>query len=200
MLKCYNCGKPAMYLVGPEGKEVPLCLDCNLKHTQMLAIENEQLERQLNYLADEMEFAIGLPGMLPRYPKRQVRILQADKIVLNNIRVSESNIGVLNTGNLEIVDSAITVLKQDTTTREISDAVSKLANAIAKSNELSPEKKNEALEILGVIASEATIPKERRKNNVIRTLLSAFPTAIQTAASVIQIWQTVEPIIKTFFQ
>lgn len=200
MLKCYNCDKPAMYLVGPEGKEVPLCLDCNLKHTQMIAIENEQLEKQLNYLADEMEFAVGLPGVLPRYPKRQVKILQGGKIVLNNIRVSESTIGVLNTGNLEILDSAITVLNQDTSTREVSAAISKLVNAIAGSAELSPEKKNEALEILGVIASEVTIPKEKRRNKVVGALLSALPTAIQTVASLMQIWQSVEPIIKPYFQ
>lgn len=199
MTKCYNCGKPAMYLVGPEGKEVPLCLDCNLKHVQLLAIKNEQLEKQLNYLTDEMEFALGLPRMSPRYPQRQVKILQGGKIVLNNIQVSESNIGVLNTGDLEIVDSAITVLNQDASTREVSSAIFKLANAIAGSSELPPEKKNEAMEILGVIASEATVPKEKRRDRVVRRLLSALPTVIQTVASLIQIWQSVEPIIKPYF-
>ena len=114
--RCYNCGKPAMYLVGPEGKEVPLCLDCNLKHTQMLAIQNEQLEREMDFLTDHMEFTAGLPsGVLPRYPKRQTKIIQGGTVTLNNIHVSDSNIGVLNTGNLEMVDSAITVLGQDPT-------------------------------------------------------------------------------------
>jgi hypothetical protein len=200
MDSCYNCGKPAMYLVGPEGKEVPLCLDCNLKHTQMLAIQNEQLEREMDFLTDYMESIAGVPRILPRYPKRQTKIIQGGTVTLNNIHVSDSNIGVLNTGNLEMVDSAITILGRDSETREVSAAISRLANAVAQSSELPSDKKNETMEILSTVASEATAPREKRRNVVVRTLLGALPTAIQTATSVLQIWHEVGPIITAFFQ
>jgi hypothetical protein len=189
-----------MYLVGPEGKEVPLCLDCNLKHTQMLAIQNEQLEREMNFLTDYIESTAGVPRILPRFPRKQTKIIQGGTVTLNNIHVSDSNIGVLNTGNLEMVDSAITVLGQDPETREVSAAISRLANAVAQSNELSPDKKDETMEILSTVASEATAPRGKRRNVVVRTLLGALPTAIQTAASVLQIWHEVGPIITAFFQ
>ena len=201
LVNCYNCGKPPMYyLVDTEGQEVPLCLDCYSKHAQILAIQNDQLERNLNYLANKMDRITGIPGFTPRFPQRQISISQGDKVVLNNIYVSNSNIGVLNTGNLQIVDSAITVLNGDQNTREISLAISKLANAIAGSTELPIAKRNEAMEFLGAVAAEATIPKEKRRNSIVRTLLDALPTTIQTSASLLQIWQSVEPIIKPYFQ
>jgi hypothetical protein len=190
-----------MYLVGPEGKEVPLCLDCNLKHIQTLAIQNEQLEREMDFLTDHMEFTAGLPhGVLPRYPKKRTKIIQGGNVILNNIRISGSSIGVLNTGNLEMVDTAITVLGQNPETREVGAAISKLANAVAQSEELSPDNKNEAMETLSTVAAEATAPKEKRRNIMVRTLLRALPAAIQTAAGVLQIWHEVEPVITPYFQ
>jgi len=198
-MKCYNCDKNALYLLGPEGHEVPLCLDCYARLMNVEERRQEALERQMNYLTAQMEAAVGMPGILPRYPERR-SIIQTSGMTLNNINVINSEIGVLNTGNLRIVDSAITVLKQNPDTFEISAAISKLANAITQSNELLPEKKNEAMEILGTIASEATVPKQKRRNIVVKTLLGALPTVIQTAASVVQIWQQVEPVIRNFFQ
>jgi hypothetical protein len=189
-----------MYLVGPEGNQTPLCLDCNYKHTQMLAMQNEQMVRTLDYLASEMEMVVGLPGVLPRFPKKKVHIVQGGNMTLNNIRVSAGNIGVLNTGNLQMVDSAITILNQNPTAHEVSRAIARLTDAIAESIELSPDKKNEAIEILGGVATAATIPKEQRKTGIVKALLGAIPTVIQTAASVMQIWHEVEPVITGFFQ
>jgi hypothetical protein len=200
MARCYNCGKPAMYLVGPEGKEVPLCLDCDLKHTQMLAIQNEQLEREMDFLTDYIESTTGVPRVLPRYLKRQTKIIQGGNVTLNNIHVSGSSVGVLNTGNLEMVDSAITILRQDPGTRDVSAAISKLANAVAQSEKLSADNKNEAMEILSTVATEATAPREKRRNIVVRRLLGLLPTAIQTAAAVLQVWHEVEPVITQYFR
>ena len=49
-MKCCQCGRPAMFLVGD--KNIPLCLDCNLKLVQMTTIQNEMLERGINYCSD----------------------------------------------------------------------------------------------------------------------------------------------------
>jgi hypothetical protein len=199
MVKCCNCDKPAIYAVGPEGEQLPFCLDCNLKHVQMLAIQNDQLERSLNYATEQMEAIVGISGILPRFPQRQVRVIEGGTVTLNNIHVSNSNIGILNTGNLEIIDSAITQLNQDSGAQEISGALSKLATAIAASDELSVEKQNEAMQLLSVIATEATAPKQKRRGVIVKPLLASLATIIQTSASLIQIWQSVEPTISTFF-
>lgn len=154
----------------------------------------------MNILADQVELVTGLPGIAPRFPQPERKIIQTRDVVFNNIHVSNSSIGILNTGNLEIVDSAITALKQDPKTQEFGIAIERLANAIAEANDLTQEKKNEAMEILGVIASKATAPKEKRRSGVVRSILATLPNIIQTSAAIIQIWQEIEPIIKSFFQ
>lgn len=199
-MKCYNCEKPAMFIVGPEGQQFPLCLDCRLKYIQTIVIQNDQLERTMNYLTAQMESVAGTPGLLPRFPQREVKILQGGNVTLNNISVSNSAIGVLNTGNLEIVDSAISVLKSDPQTKDISDAIKKITNSIVGAQDLKPEKKNEAIEILSVVASEATAPRDKRKVAVVNRLLKHFPTLVQTSAAVIQIWQAVGPSIISYFK
>jgi len=45
------------------------------------------------------------------------------------------------------------------------------------------DKKNEAIEILGTIVMKPLPPKEKRKKAVVRKLMEALPTSIQTAAS-----------------
>jgi hypothetical protein len=121
-------------------------------------------------------------------------------MTLNNISVSNSAIGVLNTGNLEVVDSAISALKSDPATKEISEALKQLTNSIAAANDLGSKEKNEAIEILSVVASEATAPKDKRKVSVVNRLLAQFPTLIQTSAAVVDIWQAVGSSIISFFQ
>lgn len=188
-----------MFVVGPKGNEFPLCLECTNKHQQMAAIQSDQLERDMNFAIAQSEAVTGLPsGSLPRYPQRQVRIIQGGSVTLNNINVNNSSVGVLNTGNLEIVDTAITALKNNPQTQDIASAIAKLTTAISNAD-LSPEDKNEAIEILSTVATEATAPEGKRKSSVARRLLSGLPTLIQTSASAIEIWKTVEPIIRKLF-
>ena len=98
-----------------------------------------------------------------------------------------------------MVDSAITQLNQDAGTADVSKAISQLANAIVASNELNIEKRNEAIEILSVIASEATAPKEKRRAGIIKPLLASLGSIITPTANLLQIWQFSQPIITTFF-
>lgn len=195
--RCYNCNRPAMYLVGPPGQQVALCLDCQLKQAQLSAMQADQLEREMNFAASQMEAVLGTPGTMPRYPERQIRIIKGGPVT--NINVTNSSIGVLNTGNLEIVDSAITILNGSQETKSIADALSRLTNAITASDNLSVDKKNEALETLSVVAAEATASKEKRKGSVVKQLLHHIPSIIETSAAAMEIWEKVGPSILSFF-
>jgi hypothetical protein len=154
----------------------------------------------MNFIIAQAESAVGMHDVLPRYPERQVRVIQGGTMTLNNISVSDSAIGVLNTGDLEMVDSAITVLKNDPATKDLSDALKRLTNAIAAAADLASEQKNEAIEILSLVASEATAPQGKRKTSVVKRLLGHFPTLIQTSAGLVEIWNAVGPLITSFFQ
>lgn len=188
-----------MFYIGPTEKPFPVCLDCNLKHAQLSAIQCDQLEREMNYAAAHMEAITGMPGTIPRYPPRQVRIVQGGTVTLNNINISQSTIGVLNTGSLQMVDSAITILMGQPETKDIAEAIKSLVNAIASAPELSKEDKNEAIETLSVVASEATAPQDKRKSSVVKRLLAHLPDLIKTSASALTIWDKVGSHILAFF-
>jgi hypothetical protein len=65
MSSCIQCGKPGIFQVGGN----PLCIDCSLKIQQILEMQDARLVQEMNYLTDEIEAAVGLYGVLPRYKR-----------------------------------------------------------------------------------------------------------------------------------
>jgi hypothetical protein len=171
---------------------VYLCLDCRIKYVNMLIAQNEMLEREHNYLVGVMEATVGLPGMLPRYP--EARPVQIEAVHLNNIKVDRSTIGVLNTGNLEIVDSAVTVLRESDQGNKVAEAVLELTHAVLASALPAPAK-DEALELLGGVATEAGAPQERRRPALAKALLDSLGTILTSAAALADLWDRVKPIL-----
>lgn len=101
---------------------------------------------------------------------------------MNNIHVSDSQIGVLNTGNISNMDGIVTVLKNDGNT-ELAMTLATLTQAVIESNELAREQKDEIIELLGVLSSEAVAPKQNRKMAVVRTIFSKLTTLLTNAAT-----------------
>ena len=144
-MKCCQCPRPALLLVGPENARVPLCLDCNLKFVQITTMQNDMLERLMNYLTDEMDLVAGLPGLSPKFPER--KNVAVGGVTLNNIQIDRSTIGVVNTGSIETVDSAVTVLKQSGDSH-LATAVLELFQAVLNSQALRADTKAEIVDIL----------------------------------------------------
>lgn len=169
-MKCHNCEKNAIFLVGPKGQQAPLCLDCCIRYQNLILRRQEMLERETNYLADEIESVAGFPGILPRFPERH-SIINTGGFTLNNIHVSNSEIGVLNTGTIESVDASVTVLKSEGNT-ELAIAVAALSEAVIKSNDIANNQKNQILELLSALSEEAVAPREKRKIAVAKAVLA----------------------------
>lgn len=151
-MKCHNCTKNAIYQVGRKKETaVPLCLDCYVRLRDISLREEESHERAINHLTAQMEAMVGLSGILPKYPERP-RIVHTGAMTLNNIHVSNSQVGVLNTGTLQNVDATVNVLRSEGNP-ELAAAVLALAQALVSTTELSSEKKNQALELLGTLVS-----------------------------------------------
>jgi hypothetical protein len=196
-MKCYQCEKPAMFVIEQEGTQVPLCLDCNLKFTRLIAEKNDMLERGMNYLTSMAEAQVGLPGLLPRFPER--RVVKTGDITLNNIKIDNSTVGVVNTGNIETVDAAVTSLKQSENP-SVSAALLAVAEAVLTSTQINTELKNHIVEILSVVATEATAPKERRRNTAMRPLLSELATLLSGIGSLSQLWDRYKSVFESLFQ
>lgn len=185
-----------MLAVGPN--QVPMCLDCREKLGRVLAQQNDQIEREINYLTDQIEAVTGVPG-LPRYRVRQpaVAVRAAAPITFSNINVNNSNIGVINTGT--IIGSSISVLNSRPESVDLAKAIQALVIAIEKST-LEQQVRMQSMEIVSQVAEEATKPEHQRRGGVIRPLLGSLATFVQASAAVSQIWETYGPTIRAWFK
>ncbi len=111
-MKCHNCGKPASFQIEADDGVLRLCIDCNLKYEYARSLEYQRDAHLLNQLSAAFDAVSGIPGLAPRVPIPQMQPIPISDMTINNINVDNSVIGVLNTGNIEKVDTAVTVLKQ----------------------------------------------------------------------------------------
>ena len=95
MPKCSQCGKAAMFEVGGHA----LCLDCKTKVEQIWQAELAANVGALNFALGMAEAQVGLPGMYPRFSVPQPTI-QRGPVSVNNITVSDSIVGAINTGQV----------------------------------------------------------------------------------------------------
>lgn len=190
-MKCYQCDKPAMYRV--TDKNIPLCLECYFKFSQIEQQQIENNERMLNYLNDEMSFTVGLPPMGPRFPPRPKPVVVAGA-KLQNIQVSNSVVGTINTGSIGTVDQSISALVQSGD-NELAQAIKKLSEAILKSGDLTRNQKNEVIESLSVISKEAASPKEARQNTVALSLLEKAMKITSLANDITDVCQKWWPVL-----
>jgi hypothetical protein len=184
-----------MYLVSDQ--QIPLCLDCYVKVAHISQQQIENAERQMNYLSDEMDAMFGVGPIGPRFPPRPAPVYVGGTR-LNNIHVSNSVIGTLNTGTIGSVDQSISALIQ-TAQAEVAQALKELTEAVAKSADLTINQKDEVLEALSVIAREAATPATQRKKSVARTLITQAASVTKSAADIAQATVALWPIVAAAF-
>lgn len=196
-MRCHNCHRNAMFLAGPNGA-VPLCLDCNLKLEAMEHRKLDAIGRTLNYIDDQMDATAGLPRMGARFQPQPPPIVIAGDHVLNHIRVSDSHIGILNTGTIGSIDNAIGHLATEGH-KDVALSLKMLAEGIAASEALSVPQRRQAMELIDALASEAATPPERRRTAVARALIVDLAQVVGGVASASQLWSTYGPAVSVFF-
>jgi hypothetical protein len=193
-MKCGHCGKPALYKY-EDG--LVLCLDCNLTFQQSRQIEYAQNAAELNYLTDQMQYIAGLSVTPPRYKIPQPTILTGP-VTNHNIRVDNSVIGAINTGQIENLNVALDNI-QNAGSPDLAYALQQLTEAVLGSSELPPEHKTAAVEHLSYIANQAALPKGRRQTAIGTTILEGFERIIKVSSELLAIWQTVKPLVEALF-
>lgn len=194
-MKCYQCDRPAMYQVGEQN--IPLCLDCYFKLSQIQQQQIENNERMMNYLSDEMALTVGLPPMGPRFPPRPQSVVVAGA-KLHNIHVNNSVVGTINTGSIGTVDQSISALVQSGEPA-LAEAIKGLSEAILQSGDLTQNQKNELIESLSVISKEAATPKDARQNTVALSLLEKAMKVTALANDITDVCQKWWPVLVAVF-
>ena len=190
-MKCHNCSKPA--IVTYNNGKLALCLDCNLKFQQAQELIFRRNVKMLNYLTAEIEAVGGLPRLFPRYKVSSPVYYKGD-LVLNNINIQNSNVGVINTGNVESIDVSLTFLKEQGN-EEIAELIKILTKEIIKNKDIVENQKNEILEQLAFITEQLSIPKEQRKTSILKTIFATIFTSISGFSNLLEILKKVKKLI-----
>ncbi|PFH04482.1 hypothetical protein BCF11_5265 [Collimonas sp. PA-H2] len=193
-MTCNQCGKPAVGMIGNN----PLCLTCYATLAQIAQQQIENAERMMNYSLDQMAEVSGIPSsFFSRLPPRPSPVVIGE-VKLNNINVTGSTIGTINTGSIGTVDQSITVLKQ-TGEPGLADAIKALSEAILESKDLNETQKSELVDSLSAIAQEAAATKDTRRNSVALTLLNQAMKVTALAGDITDICQKWWPILVAAF-
>lgn len=192
-MNCEQCGKPFVYEVAGHR----LCIDCTLKMQDIADRELGRLATKHNLLLGQIEAVTGITGVFPRaeapIPRPQVGI------TLHNIKIDNSIVGVINTGTAQTIDVAMSQIQQHGS-QALATELQKLTQTIIDSLDLNTTQKNEALEHLAFLATQAAIPKEKRQAAVARVVLPALERLLNLSASLVAIWQVAMPLIETIFK
>lgn len=150
-MPCAQCRKPAFYQVGDQ--KVPLCLDCWHKFQQANFLQFLQNAAMMNQAMDDMDEMTGFGPSGGRIPVAALASAMSTKSTYNNISISNSNIGVVNTGDLAKIDAVITLTK-DSDADAIGLAIKSLAQAIVDSKEIDKAGKQELIDFVQAIGEQ----------------------------------------------
>ena len=96
------------------------------------------------------------------------------------------------------VDTAKSVIGQHGDP-QLAETIKTLTEAIIADPGINQDGKKEAVEILSVLSSEATVPKEQRKTSIAKPLIDRLRELLGDAANIATIVQAALPIIAAAF-
>jgi hypothetical protein len=173
-MKCHQCTTPAFVTVAHFGQDVPLCLDC---YSKLNIIQNAEFLRSaamMNQALDDMDMMVPIAPSSGRIPVKDLaKAMQKPSHVYNNIRVSNSQIGVLNTGDLAKIDAVIT-MSNGSDVEALGQNLKDLTQAVIDSTELTGDLKKEMVDLINVLATQIVGPKSERKPSVIMAIYKSL--------------------------
>jgi len=193
MPSCSQCGKPAIISVDNN----PLCVDCYLKFQQAMQIQDTMYVKEMNYLTDMMEATVGLYGVLPKYKVRQPVVYQGP-LTFHNIKVDQSVIGSINTGEVQRIDVAMSHIKTSGN-EEFVKALKEFTEAVITETKLDAELKNQIIEQISFLTSQSALPKEKRKSGIIKAVLPAVKNMVSTMVALSSLWDKLQPLLEHIF-
>jgi hypothetical protein len=190
-MRCHQCPRPALYKITDQ--EIPLCLECYQKWQSIQNIQFLQNAAMMNQALDDMDEISGIPSVGGRIPVTALARAMQKSHVYNNINVSNSNVGVINTGDLAKIDAAITIT-EGSDIAGIGQHLKALVQAVIDGKDLDPAAKREIIEMLETLSEQIV---GSRKKSVIMTLLKSVEERAKGANSIIQLIGTLTGLVRS---
>ena len=192
--KCSQCDTPAVWDI----KGTYLCVDCYAKLQQANYLQFVQLASIHNQLSDNMDDIAGLPQTGGRFQIPTPTTIKAGQTTFNNIRVNDSIVGTINTGNVQKLDSRVSAIRGENR-QELANAIQQLTQAILNAPDLQPSNKDSALDCLSFLSDQALTPETERQSTVGKTIVSTLEKILANTGSIASIWSVVKPLFDGIF-
>jgi hypothetical protein len=168
-MQCSQCPRPAFWAVGDDLKSAkPLCLACYATFQHVQTIEFLKHAAMLNNASHEMDSLMPIGPMHKPIPVAEIARAMSKADTFNNIRITNSTVGAVNTGNLARINAAIEITKGQPT-REFGARLKLLTEAIANSNEASADVRKDLEDLTRAIADQVLV--ERSSSKVVTSTL-----------------------------
>lgn len=204
--KCSQCtGLFFTFAKSLDGYKHPLCLACWVVYRDMLLKIEEQNIRGINFALSSMEDISGIPsGAFKRYEVPATnRATVIGDLILNNIRIDRSAIGLINTGTIlgsvEHIDTNISYLSKDQTMQSFQEALKDFTESVLKSTDATNEQKGAILELMSAISDEICKSKKKQSFTVTKALLKNMQEFVSGLGCLHTMWQNLHQIILRIF-
>ncbi|CAN5679660.1 hypothetical protein BH23PAT2_BH23PAT2_10120 [soil metagenome] len=177
-----------------------LCVEHAAMMANVVQRQQEQSAAMINFLHEQIEYTMGVPSSGPRIaiPQPPPTVVHRGNVTTNQFRIDRSVIGAVNTAEVAKIEVSMNnIQNQDST--DFTVAIKELTEAFAANAELQDSKKEELLEILSYLSSQATLPEQQQQKTLIKRMLSRVPQIIASAADLTAIWTAHHQALISFF-
>lgn len=148
-----------------------------------------------NVLAEQIDMGTGGIIRAPRLylpPPPHV----GGTMTLNNINVAGNNLGLINTGTVQHLDSHIAITKSRGN-EALAGLIKQFSEALISDSDVEQSSANEAAELLDEILNDVSKgPEGRSPASVAKAMLAGIRPLISASNSIIAIWEKLEGLIK----
>jgi hypothetical protein len=152
----------------------------------------------MNQAMDQMDSITGIPLGGGRIPVAALAGAMTKGATYNNIHINNSQVGVLNTGDLARIDAVITLTK-DTDVEPIGKAITALTQALIDSKEIDEKGKKDLLDLVQSLAEQIVGAQGARKPPVIMSLLRGIEERAKGYVAISAVIQQLVQVVTSMF-
>lgn len=148
----------------------------------------------MNHAMDQMDAVVPIGWAGDRTPVAEIARAMQKVGTYNNIQITNSQVGVVSTGDLARIDAAITLTKESDV-EAIGQRLQAFAQAVLDTSELTHERKKDLIDLVQALSEQIV---SQRKEPVIKALgkeiVEKTADAISLSKSALELWEAIRQI------
>ncbi|MEL7463603.1 MAG: hypothetical protein AAFN79_06025 [Pseudomonadota bacterium] len=149
----------------------------------------------MNNAVDSMELSTGIALGGGRMPIAEIARAMQKPQAFNNIKIANSQIGVVNTGSIEKIDAAIT-LSQGSDVEIAARGIKNLTQSVLDAEDLLKEDKQEVVDLIESLSSELV---GSRKKATVFAILKEIGARVGEFASTAKAFNELHSVLSALF-